>query len=761
MRIADLPIPDVLRDFIIRERGIQELYPPQEEAVRRGLFDGRNVVMCTSTATGKTLMAELAMVNAVLTRGVKAVLAVPLRALAYEKANDLRVYEKLGIRIAVTTGEYDREDAWLTNYDIVITTYEKLDSLLRHRAEWLRQVGVLVIDEIHYIDDDKRGPTIESIIAKVRALGLDTQILALSATIGNAQEIADYLSAELVTSDWRPVSLREGVYYDGVIYYADGSRAVVKDLGNPVLSLVMDTITNGGQALVFTNSRSNTVKLAQQIAHYICNYGTKLIEPSALARISNSIIEESQSKILGEELAKVVKCGVAFHHAGLDMGVRSIVESSFRDRLIKVVVATTTLAAGVNLPARRVVIHEYRRYEPGIGMEELPVMEYKQMAGRAGRPGLDPYGEAILIARGEDEVDYLIRNYINARVEDIRSKFLTDKNLATHILSAIASGYASSIDDIMRFISSTLGYVQGGYARNEFLKDLLRRKIDDVINFLAGSGFLERRDNSVAATALGSLLNNLYLDPYTANTYIRGLRTREETNDLGYTHLIVQSPEVPKLRIRRNEFDDYLELVLDNWDYLLIKPPISRDEIENGEFEDEELEDYLSTVKTAVMLLDWANEAPEDELYKNYDVGPGDLRVYSDLMDWLASAVAKLAGALNMRRHEERLNILRWRLTYGVRDELIELVVNLEGVGRARARALYNAGFKSVEDVANADPRVITMIRGFGDKLARSIVEQARKLISEGRVVRTPTVNREEGNRQGYTRRRGSLLDYL
>ncbi len=238
----------------------------------------------------------------------------------------------------------------------------------------------------------------------------------------------------------------------------------------------------------------------------------------------------------------------------------------------------------------------------------------------------------------------------------------------------------------------------------------------------------------MVATPLGSLLNNLYLDPYTANTYIRGLKARDETNDLGYTHLIIQSPEVPRLRVRRNEFDDYLELVLDNWDYLLIKPPITRDEIENGgEFEDEEIEDYLSTVKTAVMLLDWANEVSEDELYKNYDVGPGDLRVYSDLMDWLASAVARLAGALGMRRHEERLDILRWRLTYGVKDELIELVVNLEGVGRARARALYNAGFKDIEDIANADPRAISMIRGGfgGDKLAHSVIEQARKLIKE------------------------------
>jgi helicase len=689
---------------------------------------------------------------------------VPLRALAYEKVEDLRIYERIGVRVAVTTGEYDRDDAWLMNYDIVVTTYEKLDSLLRHRVDWLRQVGVLVIDEIHYVDDDKRGPIIESIIAKVKALGLNTQIIALSATVGNAEEVGKYLGAEVVESDWRPVRLREGVYYDGVIYYSDGDRAVIKDLGNPVISLIMDTLLNGGQVLVFTNSRQNTLKLAQQIAHYICNSGVKIVEPKELAKLSDAIVEASQSKLLGDELARVVKCGVAFHHAGLDMNVRSIVEDAFRNRVLRVVVATTTLAAGVNLPARRVIIHEYRRYEPGIGMVELPVMEYKQMAGRAGRPGLDPYGEAILIARSEDEVDYLIRNYINAEVEAVKSKFLTDKNLATHLLSAVASGYASSMNDLMRFVSSTLGYVQGGFDRNEFFRDLLRRRIDDVVSFLVNSGFLRREDDYVTATALGSLLNNVYLDPYTANTYIHGLRSRDESNDLGYIQLIIQSQEVPRLRVRRGEFDDYLSMVLDNWDYLLIKPPLSRDEVENGEFEDEELEDYLSTVKTAAMLIEWINEVSEDELYKRYDVGPGDLRVYSDLMNWLGSAVTRLASALGMRKHWERLEVLRWRLTYGVKEELLELVINLEGVGRARARALYNAGFRSVADIASADYRVISGIRGFGDKLASSIVEQARRLINEGKVVKpmisTDNMNSEIG-KQGYTRRHGSLLDYL
>nr|WP_069807585.1 DEAD/DEAH box helicase [Vulcanisaeta thermophila] len=760
MRVDELPVPEVLREFIARERGIRELYPPQEEAVVKGLFNGRNMVLSTTTATGKTLMAELAMVNTVLTRGAKAILTVPLRALAYEKASDLRVYEKMGIRIAVSTGEYDKEDAWLSDYDIVVTTYEKLDSLLRHRAGWLRNVGILVVDEVHYINDDKRGPIIESIIAKVKALGLPMQILALSATVGNAEEIARYLDAELVSSHWRPVPLKEGVYYDGVIYYADGATRAVKDLGNPVITLAIDTLLDGGQVLIFTNSRSNTVKLAQQMANYICNYGVKLIEPRELAALASEVLESSQSRILGEELARVIRCGVSFHHAGLDMGTRALVEGAFRDRVLRVVAATTTLAAGVNLPARRVIIHEYRRYEPGIGMVELPVMEYKQMAGRAGRPGLDPYGEAILVARHEDEVDYLMRNYINANVEAVTSKFFNERNLPTQLLSAIASGYAGTLDDVMRYVSSTLGYLQGGFQGNSVLSGILRRRIEDVVSSLVEMGFLERVGDNLRATELGNLVNNLYLDPYLASLYIRGLRSAEETTDLGYIHLVVQSRDVPRVRVRRGEFDDYVEELLNNWDQFLVKPPLTRDEIENGEYEDEELEDYLSTIKTAHMLLDWANEASEDELYKNYDVGPGDLRVYSDLMEWLVNAVYKLALALGMRKHAERLDILRWRLTYGVREELLELVINLEGVGRVRARALYNAGFRTVEDVANADPRVLSGIRGFGDRLARSVVEQARKLVSEGRVVKL-SVKSEAKTGEARHGRGGSILDYL
>ena len=290
MRVKDLPIVEELKEFVEKYRKVTYLYPPQIEAVRAGILNGKNIVMCTATATGKTFIAELAMVNRVLTERVKAIMTVPLRALAYEKFKDLKIYEKLGLRVTISTGEYSSEDKWIEHYDIVITTYEKLDSLLRHKASWLQKVGVLVIDELHYIGDPKRGPIVESIIAKLRLLNMNSQIIGLSATIGNADEIANWLEATLVKSDWRPVELREGVFYDNVIYFKNGSTKPIKDFGNPLVNLTLDTLLENGQVLIFTNSRANTVKIANLIAKHIAQLNVKVIDPKELSNLASKIV---------------------------------------------------------------------------------------------------------------------------------------------------------------------------------------------------------------------------------------------------------------------------------------------------------------------------------------------------------------------------------------------------------------------------------------------------------------------------------------
>lgn len=203
---------------LLERRGFKTLRPSQHKAIDAGLFDDRNLLVCTPTASGKTLVGELAALNAVVHDRGTAIYVVPLRALASEKHRQFTT-DYPNLRIALTSGDTDSDDAYLARYDVIITTSEKLDSLLRHRAPWLPHVRTVIIDEIHLLTDPSRGPTLEIVITLLRALRSDLQIIGLSATIGNAEELADWLDAELILDSWRPVRLDKGVYLDGEVRF--------------------------------------------------------------------------------------------------------------------------------------------------------------------------------------------------------------------------------------------------------------------------------------------------------------------------------------------------------------------------------------------------------------------------------------------------------------------------------------------------------------------------------------------------------------
>jgi len=203
---------------LLEQRGFTEMRPAQAKAIAAGLFEDRNLLVCTPTASGKTLVGELAALNAVLHDRGKAVYVVPLRALASEKHKQF-TKDYPNLKIALTSGDVDSVDSWLARYDIIITTSEKMDSLLRHRAPWLSSVKTLVLDEIHLLNDAGRGPTLEVLITLMRRLLPQLQVIGLSATIGNPEELADWLEAALVLDTWRPVRLDKGVYLDGTIFF--------------------------------------------------------------------------------------------------------------------------------------------------------------------------------------------------------------------------------------------------------------------------------------------------------------------------------------------------------------------------------------------------------------------------------------------------------------------------------------------------------------------------------------------------------------
>lgn len=222
MKLSDLKgkLPQKALD-IIAEEGVDKLRPCQEKAVKKGVFDGKSLLICSPTASGKTLVSEFAIAKTVLEKKSKAVYIVPLKALASEKFREFkRMYGHI-MKIALTIGDTDSADSYLTDYDVIICTAEKFDSLIRHHTPWLTQVDLVVVDEIHLMNDPGRGPTLEIILTILRKILPNLQIIGLSATIGNPKDLSDWLKAELVEDSWRPVKLEKGIYLEGNIEFIE------------------------------------------------------------------------------------------------------------------------------------------------------------------------------------------------------------------------------------------------------------------------------------------------------------------------------------------------------------------------------------------------------------------------------------------------------------------------------------------------------------------------------------------------------------
>ncbi|MGQ3412763.1 ATP-dependent DNA helicase [Natrinema sp. LN54] len=717
-----------------RSEGIEELYPPQAEAVEAGATEGENLVAAVPTASGKTMIAALSMLSAVQ-RGGKALYIVPLRALASEKKAEFEAYEQFGVTTGVTTGNYESTSDWLATKDIVVATSEKVDSLVRNGADWLSDLTCVVSDEVHLIDDRNRGPTLEVTLAKLRKLNPRMQVVALSATVGNADEIADWLDAALVDTDWRPIDLQMGVHYGNALNFDDGSTREVPVDGSEKqeAALVRDILQEEGSSLVFVNSRRNAEAAARRLGQVSRNELTAE-EQTELAALADEIRDDSDTET-SRDLAEAVERGSAFHHAGLSSSQRSLVEDAFRDRLLKVISATPTLAAGVNTPARRVIVRDWRRFDPSAGgMAPLDVLEVHQMMGRAGRPGLDPYGEAVLLAKSHDESEELFDRYIWADPEPVRSKLAAEPALRTHVLATIASGFARTRKGLLEFLEATL------YASQSSEPGRLETVTDTVLEYLESNDFIERdtgsddsegaadgafttaadlesggRDEELEATSLGHTVSRLYLDPMSAAEIVHGLEDADERpTALGLYHLVSRTPDMYELYLRSGEDEQYGELYYEREAELLGDAP--------SEYEEDRFEDWLAALKTGKLLEDWADETDEERITDRYKIGPGDLRGKVDTAEWLLGAAESLAAEIDSE-WTVAVREARARVEHGVSEELLELV-SVGGVGRKRARRLYAAGIEEPADLRTADKGVVlTVLKG--EKTAETILENA------------------------------------
>jgi helicase len=203
----------------LKKEGIKKLMPCQEKAVKAGLLEGKSLLVCTPTASGKTLTAELVAAKNIVEGKGKAVYIVPLKALASEKYREFKRRYGHFLRIALSIGDLDSADPYLAENDLIVCTAEKLDSLIRHNSPWIRYVATVVVDEVHLMNDPGRGPTLELLITILKKILKNVQVLCLSATIGNPSELAGWLDAEIVHDEWRPVDLHKGVYFDGTVEF--------------------------------------------------------------------------------------------------------------------------------------------------------------------------------------------------------------------------------------------------------------------------------------------------------------------------------------------------------------------------------------------------------------------------------------------------------------------------------------------------------------------------------------------------------------
>ena len=576
--------------------------------------------------------------------------------------------------------------------------------MIRHGSRWIDSVGLVIADEIHMIHDPDRGPTLEVALTKLILRNPGLQVIALSATISNAEDLAMWIGADLVKDTWRPVPLREGVYFDGEIKFDDMKIRDVPPEKDEIWALVKQTVSEGGQCVVFVNSRRSTEAVASRIADKMKNH-----YDSVLSEQDRKLLEGgSEPTALGRKLAECVSRGSAFHNAGLTFRQRKYVEDGFRSGKIKCITATPTLAAGINLPARRVIVRDTGRFESNVGNVPVSVMEIKQMCGRAGRPGYDPYGEAVLIAKNHADSDRLMYDYIMKDTERLTSKLGNEKVLRGHILGLIATGDADSDGSIVEFLKSTF------YGSTSALYGI-EGVVESVTDFLAREEMIEKNGENVRILPFGKRISDLYIDPKSAVILKTAVKKIDKNTDAFQILLAAAlTPDVMGLYPKKAD-EARLAALEDDCEGSLLYDPFE-DEYYNYDL-------FRGSLKVAAMTEDWINEMPEDVMTETLGIGPGDIRSRADMMDWIMYSMSEIAYIFNPDAIRT-IRPLLTRIKYGIKEELIDLV-SFRGVGRTRARILYDSGFRKRSDIMSADETELAEIIRIGPALAKSLKAQA------------------------------------
>ncbi|XP_050523380.1 DNA polymerase theta [Daktulosphaira vitifoliae] len=720
--------PQILNNY--KKRGILSMFPWQVECLTsESVLDGRNLVYSAPTSAGKTMVAEILAMQTVLERDKKVLIVLPFVSVVREKMLYFQeLFEGTNKRVAGFMGSYTPPGG-LRSVNVAIATIEKANGLINRLMEedGLQDIGCVIVDELHMLGDSNRGYLLELLLTKIKYMSkirsnISVQIIGMSATLPNLEMLAKWLDATLYQTTFRPIPLKEYLKVGKNIYNAKDcslSHTIEPDYGikndpDNVTHLSIDTILQGYSILIFCFTKKWCESLAIEIASEIKRLGGDTKSKTGMA-LRNQLNGESLGDVLEQlrrcpvglepELNKTISFGVAFHHAGLTMDERDIIEGAFKQNVVRVLVATSTLSSGVNLPARRVIVRS-----PACHGFPIDILQYRQMIGRAGRMGVDTAGESYLICNeNEKRIGEQLACQDLPPIKSCLGVGDFSNCLKRALLEVVASCVVNSKEEALKYMQCTLLYASTGNNFNE-------NPIHQCLKLLIEHQFVQESQNKLAPTCLGQACLAASVTPDIGLKLIKELdRARQNfvlDSELHLLYLITPysvSDQIGNL--------DWFR-VLNIWEKL---PQALRKVGEMVGVEERFIVKAMTGTTfnslsdkhklaihrrfyTSLLLHDLINEVPINTIVSKYCTSKGLLQSLQQSSSTFAGMVTQFCKRLGWSSLELLISQFEERLQFGVQRQLVDLL-RLDCLNSITARAIYNAEIHNVPELALADIR--------------------------------------------------------
>lgn len=742
--LVEAGIPSEYVDHLYSERGVESLWEPQEQALEAGILDDENFLVVSEAGTGKTMLAEFVMLHRNLTEGGCSVFLVPFKPLADEKESEFRegLSDQFGLDIDSSIGNDITPPTELFSSDIVVFTYEKFSYYLRNYPDIVGgEVTSVIVDEFQTLNDPKRGPGLEITLTKLLHDYEYIKIVGLSATAANGDEIADWIGGKHVDCrGWRPNPLYEGIYAirsNEITFFHNADEVdsescdteLLDDVrDNAVAEYIRDPASSGAiqQAMVFAPTRAAAQSTAEDIAAFINthpkSYDFGVDEPAA-DELRDDI--ESAARRVGDNIKSLRNCvrwGAAFYHAGLDTEVRSEIEQGFEEGTIRVLASTSNLGAGINLPVDRIYI-QHPRYGSSFSGEDMTTSQYKNLAGRAGRPDYSSRcGEAVLFAEDFSEEHRYKNAYIDGDLEPISSQIHVIDDL--DIMLDVVSEYQTS-EQIFSFLDTTLFGIE---------KNLTEDKIDTVVAQVASKleeyDMIEQTDGGIQLTDLGEATSKELIQPETVHQIREFLVSTNLNEPIDKKALIAVTCGTPEF--------DYMRLWHDSQQKNLRTSELSR------EYNLQHLpeNDIAAVYTTASVVAEWLDGMSIEEAFEKYSIidsrTPAD--VYERLAPELTRVLRTIVRILEVSDSNvfdevgEEIERLADQLYYGLDEEGLEFAKAGIASSRNDVRALRGKlGVETIEELAATD--ISEIMEKMSTNKAVRVKRSAASHVYEGREL--------------------------